>query len=139
MLNLATTNTCNMCTDEKVQTALHMLYECTYIAPFYQWFLSILTQICNFNPNCNIRFLYFDSFYQNLYQKRICNLFLALYICTVRRSRKENLRIGILSSILKRTIKENLEIMRQLTRKSLEELFGQYGKRLTYEELDKLQ
>ena len=72
-------------------------------------------------------------------RKDICSLFVALYICTVWRSRKENLRIGILSSILKRTIKENLEIMRQLTRKSLEELFGQYGKRLTYEELDKLQ
>ena len=100
--------------------------------------MSILTQICNFNPNCNIRFLYYDSFYQKLYQKRVCNLFLALYICTVWRSRKENLRIGILSSVLKRAIKENLEVMRQLTKKSLEELFGPYGKRLTCEELDKL-
>ena len=38
MLNLVNSNTCNMCSEEKVQTAIHLLYECTYIGPFYQWF-----------------------------------------------------------------------------------------------------
>ena len=61
-----------------------------------------------------------------------------LYICTVWRCRKENLRIGNLRNILIRTAKENVYIMKQLTRKTLEELYGQYGERLTCEELDKL-
>ena len=42
MLNLVNSNTCNMCSEEKVQTAIHLLYECTYIGPFYQWLLNIL-------------------------------------------------------------------------------------------------
>ena len=95
-------------------------------------------QICNFRPSSNIRFLYFDNFYENVYQKRICNLFLVLYICTVWRSRKENLRIGILKNILIRAAKENVEIMKHRTQKSLEDLFGQYGERLDGEELDKM-
>ena len=57
MMNLINSNTCNLCRDEKVQTALHMLYECTYIAPFYQWCLNILMKICSFKPSFNIRFL----------------------------------------------------------------------------------
>ena len=63
----------NRCSDEKEQTALHMLYECTYIIPFYQWLTNILMQICNFKPSSNIRFLYFDSFYLNTSQKRTCS------------------------------------------------------------------
>ena len=138
MLNVTDSNKCNLCRDGKEQTALHMLYECTYISPFYHWFLNILMQICSFNPSSNIRFLYFDSFYQDLYQKRISNLFLVVYICTVWRTRKENLRIGNLRNILIRTVKGNIDVSKQLTRKSLEELYGQYCERLTYDELDKL-
>ena len=138
MLNLVNSNTCNMCSEEKVQTAIHLLYECTYIGPFYQWFLNIVMQICNFRPSSNIRFLYFDNFYENIYQKRICNLFLVLYICTVWRSRKENLRIEILKNILIRAAKENVEIMKHRTQKSFEEPFGQYGERLDGEELDEM-
>ena len=59
MMDLINSNTCNLCNDVVEQTALHMLYECTYISPFYQWFLNILMQICNFKPSSNIRFLYF--------------------------------------------------------------------------------
>ena len=90
------------------------------------------------SPTSNIRFLYFDNFYQDLYQKRISNLFLAVYICTVWRTRKENIRIGKLRNMLIRTVKGNLDILSHITRKSLEELFEQYCVRLTYEELDKL-
>ena len=75
MFNIANDNLCNLCNEEKEQTDLHIFYECIYISPFYQWFLNILLQICDFKPMSNIRFLYFDSFYPNVYQKRICNLF----------------------------------------------------------------
>ena len=138
MFNIASSNQCNLCRDSREQTALHMLYECTYILPFYQWFLNILMQICSFNPSSNIRFLYFDSFYQDLYQRRICNVFLVVYICTVWRTRKENLRLGNLQKMLIRTVKVNIDILGKIMRKSLVELFGPYWVKMTYEELDKL-
>ena len=138
MFNIASSNQCNLCRDSREQTALHMLYECTYILPFYQWFLNILMQICSFNPSSNIRFLYFDSFCQDLYQRRICNVFLVVYICTVWRTRKENLRLGNLQKMLIRTVKVNIDILGKIMRKSLVELFGPYWVKMTYEELDKL-
>ena len=139
MLSVANSSKCNLCRDDKEQTALHMLYECKYISPFYLWLLSILMQICSFKPSSNIRFLYFDNFYKDLYQKRICNLFLVVYICTVWKTRKENLRIGNLCKILIRTVKSQIEISKIRTGKSLEELYGQYYVKLTNAELDKLQ
>ena len=96
-------------------------------------------QICSFKPSSNIRFLYFDNVYRDLYQKRISNLFLVVYICTVWKTRKENLRIGNLRKILIRTVKSSIDITRICSGKSLEELYGQYYVNLTNAELDKLQ
>ena len=120
------------------KTALHMLYECKYIANFYQWFINILIKICNFKPLSNIRFLYLDSFYLDLYQKRICNLFLAVYISTVWRTRKENLRIGKLKIIFKKKAINDIRIRKEILGKTREEIFGHYFIRLTDEELNKL-
>ena len=61
MMNITNTGTCPKCNDGREQTALHILYECTYVRTFYQWFLNILMLICRFKPNSNIRFLYFDD------------------------------------------------------------------------------
>ena len=138
MFNIANNSTCNLCNDEKEQTALHMFYECTYIAPFYQWFLNILIQVCNFKPLSNIRFLYFDSFYLNVYQKRICNLFLAVYITTVWRTRKENLRIGNLKVLFIKKATYDIRTRKEILGKTREEIYGQYFTRLTDEELNKL-
>ena len=86
--DLANSNTCNLCNEDKEQTALHLFYECSYIAPFYQCLLNILIQICNFRPVSNIKFLYFDSTYVNNYQRKVCNMFLAVYIFTVWRKKE---------------------------------------------------
>ena len=108
MLDIAENSACNLCNEDREQTNLHIFYECTYIVPFFQWFLNILTQICNFKPQSNIRFLYFDSFYLDVYQKRICILFLTMYIITVWKTRKENLRIGKMKKIfIKKVIDDN--------------------------------
>ena len=64
--------------------------------------------------------------------------FLVVYICTVWKTRKENMRIGILCNIFIRKIKEDFEIRRQLTRQTPKDLYGQYYVKLTTEELDKL-
>ena len=48
------------------------------------------------------------------------------------------MRIGILRNILIRKVKEDIDIRRQLTRQTPEDLYGQYCANLTTEELDKL-
>ena len=138
-MDISNSSTCNLCNDDKEQTALHILYECSNILPFYQWFLTILLYLFNFKPSSNIRFLYFDNVYKDLYQKRISNLFLVVYICTVWKTRKENLRIGNLRKLLIWTVKSNIDVSKLRTGKSLEELYGQYHVKLTNAELDKLQ
>ena len=115
-----------------------MLYECSYISPLYHWLLDILMQVCNFNPQSNLRFLYFDSFYQDAYQKKICNLFLAAYVCTVWKNRKENMRIGILRKIVIRSVKGYIDILLKMMCTHLEDLFGPYWVRVTHAELEKL-
>ena len=138
MFNIANDNLCNLCHEEKEQTDLHIFYECIYIIPFYQWFLNVLVQVCDFKPMSNIRFLYFDSFYRDVYQKRICNLLLTAYIITVWRTRKENLRIGKLKTLLINRVIENLKIKKEISGKTREEIYGQYFTRLTDDKLDKL-
>ena len=138
MFNIASNSLCNLCNNEKEQTALHMFYECIYIYPFYQWLLNVLIKVCNFKPHSNIRFLYFDSFYLDIYQKRICTLFLTVYIIIVWRTRKENLRIGRLKRLFIRKATDDIGIMKEILGKTREEIFGQYFTRLTDGELDKL-
>ena len=137
-MDISNSSTCNLCNDDKEQTALHILYECSNILPFYQWFLTILLYLFNFKPSSNIRFVYFDSIYVNAYQKRICIMFLSVYITTVWRTRKENLRIGILKNHFVRRVIENFEIRKQTPRENVGILFGQYSKKLSLEELNKL-
>ena len=64
-------------------------------------------------------------------------MFLAIYISTVWRKRKENLRIGVLKNLLIRKVNEHIEIRKYILKKTLEEMYGQYSARLSYEELIK--
>ena len=126
-MNIANcTGTCPKCNDGREQTALHLLYECTHIITFYQWFLSILMIICRFKPKSNIKFLYFDDSYLNAYQKRTINMLLSLYITIVWRTRKENLRIGILKKQFIKKVVDNIEIRRQIPGQKLGKIYGEY-------------
>ena len=136
--NIINNGMCTLCNDGREQTSLHLFYECICIIPFFQWLLSILIQVSNFKPVSNIRFLYFDSFYLNGHQKKICNLFLVVYITTVWRTRKENLRIGKLKTIFINKVMDMIKVRKAVSGKTREELFGQYFTRLTDEELIKL-
>ena len=138
MFNIANDNLCNLCNEGKEQTDLHIFYECSYIFPFYQWLLNILIQLCNFKPGSNIWFLYYDSFYLNMYQKRICILFLTVYIITVWKTRKENLRIGKLKNLFIKRVIDDIRIRKEISGKSREEIYGEYFNRLTDDELNKL-
>ena len=137
-MDITNTSTCNLCNDDREQTALHILYECSYIAPFYQWFLIVLMYLFNFKPSSNIRFLYFDSFYINSHQRNICNMFLSMYITTVWRTRKENLRIGILKQQFIKRVIGNFEIRKQIPRQNIEKKYGPYSNKLNFQELNNL-
>ena len=61
-----------------------------------------------------------------------------MYISTVWRTRKENLRIGILKKYFIKRVMENIEIRKHMAKQNLEKIYGQYLNRLSYEEVNKL-
>ena len=64
-------------------------------------------------------------------------MFLSMYISTVWRTRKENLRIGIFEKYFIKRVMENIELWK-IARQNLEKIYGQYINRLSYEELNKM-
>ena len=136
-MNRGTTSSCTNCDGDFEQTPLHMFYECGNIRPLFLWMLRVLLNICNFKPTSHIRFLYFDTTYENCYQKTVCNMFLYIYIITIWRNRKENLRIGILKSIIVKKIVEHLNFIKVLQKSKLDEIFQKIS-RLDIENLKNL-
>ena len=101
-LNFIDSSNCNKCRTNGEETSLHMFYHCDYVKPLFLLVLRCLSNVCNFKPSSNIRFIYFDNMYNNAYQKNICNIFIYIYVITVWRTRKENLRIGVLKKLFVR-------------------------------------
>ena len=122
MLNRSTTSACTECEGDCDQTPLHMFYQCDKVRPLFLWLLRVFLNVCNFKPTSNVKFLYFDTTYANLYQKTVCNTFLYIYILTLWRSRKENLRIGILKSMIVNRITDHLNFIKLLPNIKLDEV-----------------
>ena len=80
IMSRSNTSLCNKCDENQDHTALHMFYQCQSIRPLFMWLLRILYYVCSFKSGSNIRFLYFDTIYDNSHQKTICNIFLYIYI-----------------------------------------------------------
>ena len=78
--------------------------------------------ICNFKPTSNIKFLYFDVAYNSLYQKTLCNIFLYIYIVTIWKTRKENLRIGILKSMIVKRVFDHFIFIKHVPNHKLENI-----------------
>ena len=94
----------NLVETNREETPQHMLYECDYMKPLFLWVLRCLANVCNFKTSSNIKFLYFDNTYRSSAQKYICNIFIHMYIISVWRRRKENLRIGDLKYVILKEI-----------------------------------
>ena len=121
-MNLISSSNCNKCRIGIEETALHMLYQCDYAKPLFLWLLKCILNICNFIPSSNIRFLYFDNVYSNLYQKNICNIFIYIYIITIWRTRKENLRIGDLKCMFIRKLSDYKSFIKHMPSRKCEKL-----------------
>ena len=128
MMRQTATGLCDNCSGHWEHTPLHMFYQCESINPLFLWLLRVLHNICNFKPNSNIRFLYFDIVYTNFYQKSICNMFLYMYIITIWKTRKENLRIGILKHMIIRRVIEYLAFLKHMPNHTLEKLLEEISK-----------
>ena len=99
-MNLISSSVCDKCTSDLEQTPIHMFYQCQYIQELFMWLLRILLYVCSFKPTSNIKCLYFDISYDNSQQKNVCNMFRAVYIVSIWRTRKENLRVAILKRVI---------------------------------------
>ena len=125
MLNLTDSSNCQKCRAERVETPLHMLYECNYVTPIFLWVLRCLLTLCNFKPLSNIRFIYFDNLYNSRIQKTICNTFIYIYIITIWRNRKENLRIGDLKVDFIRKLDDYMNFIKHMPNHRFEKLSGE--------------
>ena len=121
-INLINSNICDKCTSNSEETQLHLFYECDYVKPFYLWIIRCLTHLCNFKPSSNIRFLFLDNSYNNSYQKNICNAFIYIYILTIWRTRKENLRIGDMKIIFIRKLNDYKAFLKLIPKRKFEKL-----------------
>ena len=137
IMNRSTTTLCNKCTDNQDHTPLHMFYQCENIKPLFLWLLRVLLNISNFKPTSNIKFIYFDTNYVSLYQKTICNIFLYIYIITLWKTRKENLRIGILKHMIVNRVAEHLKFIELIPNHKLEKVLEDLS-RLNIENLTNL-
>ena len=52
--------------------------------------------------------------YNNAYQKNLCNIFIYFYVITVWRTRKENLRIGVLKHLIVRKFSDYREFIKHM-------------------------
>ena len=125
-LNLINSNKCNRCTADREQTSLHLFYECVNIQALFMWLLRTIFYISDFTPTSNIKFIYFDNKYRNRQQKNMCNIFISAYILTVWKTRKENLRIGILKNMIINKCMGTIDTMKHMPNISLEAALGNY-------------
>ena len=79
MMNLATSSICTNCSGNLDHTPIHMFYQCEYIRPLFLWLLRVLLSICNFKPNSNSRFLYYDNFYDFFFIKKVYVIYFSMY------------------------------------------------------------
>ena len=134
MINLATSSICTNCSGNWEHTPIHIFYQCENIRPLFLWLLRVLLSTCNFRPNSNIRFLFYDNVYENSYQRNICNIFIYIYIITIWKTRKENLRIGNLKHMIIRRFIGHIEFLKHMPNHKLETFIEQTS-RLDFENL----
>ena len=113
-MNLSDTSKCPMCTSNREQTPLHMFYECDSVKPLFMWLLRVIYYLCWYEPESNIRFIYLDNKYSSTIQGKISNLFISSYILTIWRTRKENLRIGIMKSRILSKVTQTIDTIKQI-------------------------
>ena len=123
-MNLSNTDKCNRCTTDREQTPLHLFYECDLVKPLFMWLLKILYYVSNYTPISNIKVIYLDNKYSTIEQKKICNLFISIYILTVWRNRKENLRIGIMKRRVISKVIQTINTVKQMQNISREKNIG---------------
>ena len=128
IMNLSTARSCTNCSENVDHTALHMFYECENVKPLFQWLLRIFYNICNFRPRSNIKCIYFDTIYTSSNQKNMCNMFLYIYIVILWKTRKENLRIGILKNLIIKNMSDHLNFIKHMPDHRLEKLFDEISR-----------
>ena len=124
MMNIIGTSKCNKFTSDRDKSPLHMFNECEQVKAIIMWILRVLHYVSNFKPMSNIKLIYFDDKYRNGQQKNMFNFFISAYILTIWRTRKENLRIGILKKMVINKVLEIVNIMKFMPNHTDEEDLG---------------
>ena len=83
--------------------------------------------ICTFIPSSNIKCIYFDNIFNDREQKNVCNMFIGAYIISIWKTRKENLRIAVLKSIIVNKVLNIFESIEMSQHYTLERVIGNYA------------
>ena len=81
-MNLSNTDNFNMFTTNREQTPF-TYFMCDVVKPFFMWLLKVLYYVSNYTPISNIKVIYLENKFSTIEQKKICNLFISVYILTV--------------------------------------------------------
>ena len=90
------------------------------------WLIKVLVYITNFIPVSNIKFICYDNKYRNRRQQNICNIFISAYILTIWKTRKENLRIGIIKKMIINKSQDIINIIKYSSKTHIDIVLGNY-------------
>ena len=126
MLNLSENENCNICNVE--ESAIHLFYFCERIAPVFKAFLTMVKQICNFDPDNNIRFIYFDFKIKDRNRRNMCILLLYSYISAVWSFRNDNQASSevIKEAVVRKCQNIKKDALLKLNKLQEAKLFGDY-------------
>ena len=103
MLNLCENNLCNICNVQ--ENAIHLFYFCQKIKPVFGWLLEYIKFVCNFKPENNLKFIYFDFKIEQMSCRNTCVMLLYAYLTAVW-SCRDNLQLS--SEEVKEIVKKNI-------------------------------
>ena len=111
MLNLSENNLCDICDME--ENAVHLFYSCCRVRSVFNWLLAFIELTCNFKPNSNIKFLYFDFKIEEMTCRNTCIMLLYSYITAVWSCRNN---CQLTSDLVKEIVKAKIiKLKRDLT------------------------
>ena len=130
-LNLSENTLCEVCNIE--ESAIHLFYFCKRTAPVFKWLRSVLKNICNFEPENNIKFLYFEFNTKDICKRNVYIFLLGCYIYSIWCSRKDLTLAGNdIIRILINNINDNKRDILLIYGDKVKNLYGPYLEKLTF-------
>ena len=129
-MNLIASSLCQNCTSGREQTPIHMFYQCQNVNELFMWLMRVLMYVCDFKLSYNLKCIFFDNSFNDNEQKNVCNLFIAMYILTIWKTRKENLRTALLKRMIINKCQNIIENIKYMPNHTVEKHIGDHSTKI---------